>query len=353
MSSPVPTESDSESPEVPAAEVQHPHATHGDHLDPITGEPHAHPVGVGVGALSAGAAGAAFGALVAGPIGVVVGAAIGAIAGGLAGKEVAEEPKVTPNPEDGTTLDEFDHDRTAEAQEEVPLSNTLAEHTSPTDDDFFTGGHVGGHEVSQTETALDDFDRPRVASTAAAAVPVSGAFTDDKPLPTASSGLITPDESSFFADSTTGESSVLTESPFPAGRAVDAEGSGEKSATTSHFAEEPEFKTAPDAPVETSSFDTKLAASEMPAAASSFTADSDVNPVVAMPTTASSFAGQSEAGTASSHVEAGATTNTEPAPAEHIIRTGAYYRYLGRETTGTSGSDFTDWIEAEKEAQDR
>ena len=63
--------------------------------DPITGEPGAHPVGVGVGALSAGAAGAAIGSI-GGPIGVLIGAAIGAVAGGLAGKEVAasSEPPV-------------------------------------------------------------------------------------------------------------------------------------------------------------------------------------------------------------------------------------------------------------------
>ncbi len=58
-------------------------------LDPITGEPGAHPLGTGVGAAGAGAAGAAIGA-VAGPIGAVVGAAIGAVAGGLAGHGVAE-----------------------------------------------------------------------------------------------------------------------------------------------------------------------------------------------------------------------------------------------------------------------
>lgn len=56
--------------------------------DPITGEPGAHPVGVGVGALTAGAAGAAIGTI-GGPIGMLIGAAIGAVAGGLAGKEVA------------------------------------------------------------------------------------------------------------------------------------------------------------------------------------------------------------------------------------------------------------------------
>lgn len=60
-------------------------------LDPITGEPGAHPVGVGIGAAAGGlATGAVAGTLAAGPIGTVVGAAVGAIAGGLGGKAVAE-----------------------------------------------------------------------------------------------------------------------------------------------------------------------------------------------------------------------------------------------------------------------
>jgi hypothetical protein len=58
-------------------------------LDPITGEPGAHPVGTGIGAASGGAAGAAIGAA-AGPVGAIVGTVIGAVAGGLAGKGVAE-----------------------------------------------------------------------------------------------------------------------------------------------------------------------------------------------------------------------------------------------------------------------
>lgn len=57
--------------------------------DPISGEPGAHPVGVGVGAATGGALGAGIGA-VGGPIGAAIGAGIGAIAGGLAGKGVAE-----------------------------------------------------------------------------------------------------------------------------------------------------------------------------------------------------------------------------------------------------------------------
>lgn len=57
--------------------------------DPITGEPGAHPVGVGVGAAGGVAAGAAIGS-VAGPVGTAIGGIAGGIAGGLVGKGVAE-----------------------------------------------------------------------------------------------------------------------------------------------------------------------------------------------------------------------------------------------------------------------
>jgi len=59
-------------------------------LDPITGEPGAHPVGTGLGAALGGAAAGAATGTVAGPLGTIVGAALGAIVGGLAGKSVAE-----------------------------------------------------------------------------------------------------------------------------------------------------------------------------------------------------------------------------------------------------------------------
>ena len=123
MSTPVSTEPDPETPVTSSADTTATSTPETGSPDPITGEPGAHPVGVGVGALSAGVAGAAIGAI-GGPIGVLVGAAIGAIAGGLAGHEVAAAP----------------------ADPETPV-------------------------------ALD------------------------KPLPTAGSGLITPDESSFLGDS--------------------------------------------------------------------------------------------------------------------------------------------------------
>ena len=58
--------------------------------DPITGEPGAHPVGTGLGALAGGAAAGAAVGTVAGPIGTAIGAVVGAVVGGLAGKAVAE-----------------------------------------------------------------------------------------------------------------------------------------------------------------------------------------------------------------------------------------------------------------------
>lgn len=57
--------------------------------DPITGEPGAHPVGTGLGAVGGVAAGAAVGAL-GGPLGMLIGAAIGAFAGGKAGSAAGE-----------------------------------------------------------------------------------------------------------------------------------------------------------------------------------------------------------------------------------------------------------------------
>ncbi len=65
--------------------------------DPITGQSGSHPVGTGLGAAGAGAAGAAIGSL-AGPVGTAVGAVIGAVTGGLAGKGVAES--IDPTEED-------------------------------------------------------------------------------------------------------------------------------------------------------------------------------------------------------------------------------------------------------------
>ncbi len=58
--------------------------------DAITGEPGAHPVGVGAGAAGGGITGALVGGAVGGPIGAAVGAVVGSVSGGLAGKSAAE-----------------------------------------------------------------------------------------------------------------------------------------------------------------------------------------------------------------------------------------------------------------------
>lgn len=61
-----------------------------DHRDPLTGEPGAHPVSTGAGAVTGGMVGAAVGSLIGGPVGAMVGVGVGSVAGGLGGKAMAE-----------------------------------------------------------------------------------------------------------------------------------------------------------------------------------------------------------------------------------------------------------------------
>jgi len=85
--------------------IEHTNTDRDQNSDPITGEPGAHPIGVGVGAAVGGAAaGAAAGSMV-GPVGTVVGAIAGGVAGGLAGKEVAEH--LDPTNEDHYWRNEY------------------------------------------------------------------------------------------------------------------------------------------------------------------------------------------------------------------------------------------------------
>jgi hypothetical protein len=62
----------------------------GANRDPITGEPGAHPAGVGVGAAGGAVTGMAVGGAVGGAVGAAIGAVVGGMAGGLAGKGIAE-----------------------------------------------------------------------------------------------------------------------------------------------------------------------------------------------------------------------------------------------------------------------
>jgi hypothetical protein len=73
--------------------------------DPITGEPGAHPVGVGLGAAAGGAAAGAAAGAVGGPVGAAVGAVVGGVAGGYAGKGIAEQ--IDPTAEDAYWRDEY------------------------------------------------------------------------------------------------------------------------------------------------------------------------------------------------------------------------------------------------------
>jgi hypothetical protein len=73
------------------------------HADPITGAPHSHPLGVGVGAAVGGGAsaviGAAIGSVVAPGIGTTVGAVTGAIVGAFGGGEAGHDIAASTNPD--------------------------------------------------------------------------------------------------------------------------------------------------------------------------------------------------------------------------------------------------------------
>jgi hypothetical protein len=61
-----------------------------ENLDPLTGEPGAHPVATGVGSAAVGAAGLIAAAAVAGPVGIAAAAVGGAVIGGYMGKAAGE-----------------------------------------------------------------------------------------------------------------------------------------------------------------------------------------------------------------------------------------------------------------------
>lgn len=73
--------------------------------DPISGEPGAHPIGVGVGTALGGAAAGAAAGTVAGPVGTIAGAIVGGVAGAFAGKAVAEH--IDPTEEASYWRDEY------------------------------------------------------------------------------------------------------------------------------------------------------------------------------------------------------------------------------------------------------
>lgn len=86
--------------------------------DPITGEPGAHPVGTGVGAVGGATAGAAVGAI-GGPVGALVGGAVGAVVGGLAGKGAAE----AVNPTEEEAYSDLDYERDYENAYRIGYEN--------------------------------------------------------------------------------------------------------------------------------------------------------------------------------------------------------------------------------------
>ncbi|SDO26395.1 conserved hypothetical protein [Rhodoferax sp. OV413] len=113
-------------------------------LDPISGEPGAHPVGTGLGATGGAVAGAAVGAM-GGPVGAAIGGVAGAVVGGLAGKAGAEA--VNPTAEEAYWRERYQDEPYYEA--------------GRTYDDYgpayalgWSGGNLYGSEFSAVEPEL-------------------------------------------------------------------------------------------------------------------------------------------------------------------------------------------------------
>ena len=154
------------------------------HADPITGEPGAHPAAVGVGALGAGAAGAAIGMIV-GPIGAIIGAAIGAVAGGLAGHEVA----VSSDEREAEPTSGLDAETTGSTTDAAGRPSSIAAVPAEQSLTVFPGSDLGAPAVmtepaTESEPLGNNFSAGPVAGTSGEAQnftatdePMSHAFT--------------------------------------------------------------------------------------------------------------------------------------------------------------------------------
>ena len=255
------------------------------HADPITGEPGAHPAAVGVGAFSAGAAGAAIGAI-AGPVGMVIGAAIGAFAGGLAGHEVA-------------------------------VSN---EDTAPTVD---LNSEANG-------TITDEEGRP--SSVAGTPVPIGGTplmmpgYDIGLPMATIQPEALAEDGSDTVADGT---------SFSPAAAAARGAGEYREFAAGNALSTPPAGGEPASPAVGSASFGGSTAGTGP--AQSALAGEFASNTVVSEPAGAHAF-GEPGSGGFSIGPDAFGT-----------VQEAAYYRYLDRLESGRSGDELGDWVEAEHE----
>ena len=113
--------------------------------DPITGEPGAHPLGTGIGAVSGAATGAAMGAA-GGPVGSLIGGAIGALTGGLIGKGIEEH--YDPTVEDAYWKENHASQSYAQTSGQ-PYENYQSAYTT---------GHQGASEYATTGSKFEDVE---------------------------------------------------------------------------------------------------------------------------------------------------------------------------------------------------
>lgn len=273
---------------------------HNAHTDPISGEANAHPLGVGVGAVSAGAAGAVIGAIL-GPVGAVIGAAIGAVAGGLAGKELAQ------------------------VEEDGPIADQLSLSTPETEPITEPGVPVreGAYAASQEQLAVPPYDRlskdvgykdaHEAEPLSASAVPRDIVPEPYQPAEPGDAEYKTPTRSDEVPEAaiatppvpTVGDNpSSISDVPLAVGEARTIE--PEPAVNTSPY-------TLDEAPPATG--ESKLA--DEPG-------DLTVPPLASF------------------------TTSGE-VDAETAIREAAYFKYINRLHDGSGGDETNDWVEAEKQ----
>ena len=319
MNSSVPEDSENESDIDPIARIQPVHKPEGSaHLDPISGEPHAHPVGVGVGALGAGTAGGLIGAIL-GPVGAVIGAAIGAVTGGLAGKEVAQsaEHKEAVIPEESVeapasyTGDSHAAEDTYEDADVSPVHEDLTEKSA----DSAVGGSAAGNFLpAAAEPAQAPVSHSGVGHVAAASL-----ASDEAPT---ASGFSTPATAPDPIAEDVKRQSAGGAVPFNAASSVSEDFAPQRLPLTPedtdvHVASVPNDMPKIDEPKGPLNHDLLFDHGDTPDAATHPSAESG------------SYVGSSE--------------NTS----ESTVRTKAYYNYLDRQQSGRPGDEFGDWVEAE------
>lgn len=323
MNSSVPEDSETTPETDAAARLQPVYRPEGSaHRDPITGEPHAHPVGVGVGALGAGATGGLIGAIL-GPVGAVIGAAFGAVAGGLAGKEVAEasENKAVAVPEASVATPASDPGGSYATEAAYDSAEASRAPENFTGESIANSG--GTHVASEAfSTSSESVEEVHVNHSGLGHVAAASLVSEEAPT---ASGFTAPAKATDPVAEDMDRQTAPETVPFNASASPVDEFEPQRLPLTPedtdvHVASVPNDVPKIDEPKGPLSHDLLFEHGDMPDPASQ------------------------------SFVEPGTQFNPEENTPESAVRTKAYYNYLNRQQSGRQGDELGDWTEAEYDA---